>query len=1025
MHTRTKRILPLLLLCVALFVMALCVSAETKTGTCGENLTYTLDTDTGVLTISGTGEMANWDWEQRAPWDSDSDAIRTVVVVDGVTSIGNCAFENCSGFTSITISNSVISIGYSAFENCINLTNITIPNSVVSIGNYAFLGCTGLGSITIPDSVESIGKLAFSSCTGLSGIYVNASNSSYISVDGVLLNKNKTTLIQAPGAFWGTYVIPDSVMSIGQSAFQGCINLTGIIIPDSVMSIGESAFSKCGSLTSVTIPYGVAIIEESVFSGCNSLTNITIPDSVMSIENFAFYGCENLSNIIIPANVASLGQFVFSRCSSLASIVIPDGVTSIMYNAFSDCSSLMNITIPDSVTSIGESAFSGCSSLISITIPYGVASIRRYAFYDCSSLANITIPEGVTNIGYSAFYGCRDLASISIPSSMANIGPYAFKGCSSLVNITIPDGVMIIGYSAFSGCSSLASITIPSGVTSVQDGVFWGCGSLTSITVPDGVTSIGNCAFENCSSLTSITILNPKCNIYNVYDNQYTIPENATIYGYTGSTAEAYAEKYNRAFVALDKPAQDEDTKGDIITFGSYPQSKVTDSALIAKLDAQSGSWVSYNYYIEREVSDFMQYKDVTLDGARYRAVKFASYRPSYTGNSSSASSSYQGDNGYIPNTIYWFKYEPVKWRVLDASDPENLLVLSESILDSQAFRETRYSYSSKNSYYYYTDSTMTYYANNYEQSNIRAWLNGDFYNTTFSADEKSHIHTTTITNEAYSTAYSKYDAASTQDKIFLMSYKEATNFACFNNSVARYAEGSNYAKAMGLYVSSSGGTAGNSMWLLRSAGDYSYSACCVEHDGIIRSNIDVCIAAAGIRPAFRFTSASLTACDHVWTVTATQPVNCTTPGSKTFECTKCGETKTEVIPVNDDHDYSTVWAVDTPATCTAVGSKSHHCVRCDAKTDITEIPKTAHTYVDGVCTACGKAKTAYTPGVVTGEGEKPMKKDLLRLQKYLAGWDVEIDKEAADCNGDGVISKADLLRLQKYLAGWEVKLGE
>ena len=468
--------------------------------------------------------------------------------------------------------------------------------------------------------------------------------------------------------------------------------------------------------------------------------------------------------------------------------------------------------------------------------------------------------------------------------------------------------------------------------------------------------------------------------------------------------------------------------QGDILTYGSYPQTRVTDSALLAKLNAQSGSWVSYGYYIRYKQSDFMQYKDVTLDGAKYRAVKFSSYRPYFTSHSSSADYSNQDGNGYSPNTVYWFKYEPVKWRVLDASDGENLLVVSESILDAQAFRNTDY-YGYPD---YYTDSTKTYYANNYAQSDIRAWLNGDFYNTTFSADEKSHIHTTTITNEA-GFGYSQYNAASTQDKVFLLSYKEVLNAdygfsASTESSSTRYARGSDYAKAQGLGVSSSGGYAGNSWWRLRSGARSSCRACFVYDDGGVYFD-NVHTASFGVRPAFKFNPTSsnpIEACEHSWKVTATQAANCTTPGSKMLACTKCGETKTEVIPKNNDHDYSTTWTIDTAATCGAPGSKSHHCTRCGAKADITALPATgAHTYVDGACKDCGKVKPPYTPGVVTGEGEEPAKKDLLRLQKYLAGWDVEINEAAADCNGDGKVTKMDLLRLQKYLAGWDVKLGE
>lgn len=154
-------------------------------------------------------------------------------------------------------------------------------------------------------------------------------------------------------------------------------------------------------------------------------------------------------------------------------------------------------------------------------------------------------------------------------------------------------------------------------------------------------------------------------------------------------------------------------------------------------------------------------------------------------------------------------------------------------------------------------------------------------------------------------------------------------------------------------------------------------------------------------------------------------PAKCEKTGVDYHICLVCQHEETRTTE-KLGHDYATAWTVDTPAKCATQGSKSHHCTRCDAIADVTEIPATgAHTYVDGICKDCGKVKPPFIPGVVTGEGEKPAKKDLLRLQKYLAGWDVEINEVAADCNGDGQISKADLLRLQKYLAGWDVTLGE
>ncbi|MGM9551004.1 MAG: leucine-rich repeat protein, partial [Clostridia bacterium] len=320
----------------------------------------------------------------------------------------------------------------------------------------------------------------------------------------------------------------------------GCSSLASITIPDSVTSIGDSAFYGCSSLASITIPDSVTSIGNLTLAHCSSLSSITIPDSVTSIESHAFYRCSSLESITIPDSVTRIGSYAFSGCSSLASITIPDGVTGIWEGAFDDCSSLSSITIPDSVTSIGDSAFLSCSSLASITIPDSVTRIGCYAFAICSSLESITIPDSVTSIGDCAFNGCSSLESITvseenlnyasfegvlfnkdktklirypagitqteyeIPDSVTSIESHAFYRCSSLESITIPDSVTSIGGSAFSSCSSLASITIPDGVTSIGRYTFGYCRSLSSITIPDSVTSIGDSTFEGCSSLTDV-----------------------------------------------------------------------------------------------------------------------------------------------------------------------------------------------------------------------------------------------------------------------------------------------------------------------------------------------------------------------------------------------------------------------------------------------------------------------------------------------------------------------------------------
>ena len=400
----------------------------------------------------------------------------------------------------------VTAIGESAFQSCNRLTSVTIGNSVTSIGEYAFAGCSSLTSVVIPDNVTEIRCSAFEDCSSLQSINVNENNQQYSSIDGILYDKDAKNIIYVPRGRKVPITIPDSVTSIGKSAFEHCFRLTSVTIPDSVTTIGDYTFKGCSSLTSVTIPDSVTTIVYRAFWGCSSLTRVTIPDSVTSIGYDAFRGCSSLTSITIPDSVTSIGKYAFVDCSSLTSVTIPDSVIEIGYEAFSGCSSLTNVTIGNSVTSIGGRAFSSCSSLTSVSIPGSVASIGEAAFLGCSSLLGVTIPDSATEIGWSAFSWCSSLTSITIPDSVTSIGIEAFSGCSSLTSVTIPDSVTEIGEHAFCKCSSLNSVTIPDSVTSIGESAFFGCSSLTSVTIPDSVTSIGYEAFENCSSLTSVTI---------------------------------------------------------------------------------------------------------------------------------------------------------------------------------------------------------------------------------------------------------------------------------------------------------------------------------------------------------------------------------------------------------------------------------------------------------------------------------------------------------------------------------------
>ena len=548
--------------------LELSASAETTTEPqvwIEDNLTWTLTAD-GTMTISGTGAMKNYDYYNNPSSASQKkDSVKKVVIEDGVTSIGESAFNTCIGLTSITIPDSVTSIGTLAFSACSSLRSITIPNSVTSIGALAFRACSSLSSITIPNSVTSIGTYAFEDCSSLTSI-----------------------------------TIPDSVTSIGNYAFYNCSGLTSITIPDSVTSIGKSVFDNCINLKTISLSCKSSLKKSDFGDQADlvSYTSHTLKKTEAKTAtctedgNKEYWTCEHckkyflsddtnpetakaveLSETILPAiqhknaelrnaseptetapgysgdrycpdcdkvvekgytywnegnltwklyedgtlNISGTGAMknydregdnpspVYNNLS-VKKVVIEDGVTSIGDAAFYDCNNLTSITIPDSVTSIGNAAFSFCSSLTSITIPDGVTSIGNSAFSNCNILTSITIPNSVTSIGAYAFSYCSSLTSITIPNSVTSIGDAAFSYCINLTSITIPDGVTSIGDAAFSNCISLTSITIPDSVTSIGAYAFSNCWDLTSITIPDSVTSIGKSAFYKCSSLTAISL---------------------------------------------------------------------------------------------------------------------------------------------------------------------------------------------------------------------------------------------------------------------------------------------------------------------------------------------------------------------------------------------------------------------------------------------------------------------------------------------------------------------------------------
>lgn len=554
-----KRLLSILLvLLMALTLLPLGALAD-ENSKCGESLTWNLD-EIGILTISGTGDMYNYSSAYPAPWSAKNNDISEIIVLDGVTSIGNNAFHSCSTLSMVTFMGGLTRIGSGAFAGCEALGDFDFPYNLETIGANAFSNCNNLIDVTIPDSVQSIGSQAFSCCEGLQSVYLPPTLT--IIPDGIFTDC----------ALLESITIPDTVTEIGANAFLRCKAFSLETLPSGIQRIGAAAFENCGSIENLELPKTLESIGEAAFGG-------TIIDKASfdgTLEKWAAIGGDGCGiardKIDFLEHICNFSGWEYDEhkhwqscscgktqnegehtgdgdtctvCDAALSAALGSGsidgglswslsrsgaLTISGSGKMSDFSSVANAApwdkqkdkiqsavIESGVQSISGGAFSGCTALEKVSISDTVAQIDLNAFDGCTALAEFEVAadnKAFSSDGGVLFSADKKLlrcpvgksADCTVPNGTVAIAGGAFKDCSKLESLVIPDSVTVIGKSAFENCAALKRITLPKSITTLEASCFSGCASLAEITLPDGLKALGEKVFSGCAALKSVKI---------------------------------------------------------------------------------------------------------------------------------------------------------------------------------------------------------------------------------------------------------------------------------------------------------------------------------------------------------------------------------------------------------------------------------------------------------------------------------------------------------------------------------------
>lgn len=509
-------------------------------------------TDTTATTFSFPTEISGCPVKVIKIADSAFSACRSlqeIIIPDTVTELGSCCFQYCYDLQSVTIPDSITVIPNRAFSNCSALTEVTLPDTITEIGSNAFYD-TAIVEAQAENPVQYVGNWAVQSKNNLT----TEEQELHIAEDTIglannILESSKLTSI----------TMPNSLKYIGSYAFANSNLISDITIPEQVITIGEAAFYNT-DIAHVTAKGAIHSIGNQAFQSCQQLQTVTLTNGTKQIGESAFSGCDYLQSVQLPDELEFIGKQAFLNCPKLDNITIPNGVTNLPSKLFSGCTSLQTISIADSVSSVAADAFSD-TALINSTEPVRYAD--RWVIDANSNLTEVTIKEGTIGIADNVFSETLEIYH-------------------KLTSVYLPDSLQYIGNSAFNNCQNLENIILPNNLKIIECSAFYNCWHLKNLILPQTVSEIGTDALR--TSGNAVTILNPAMIIP---DEEFTISVD-TIYGYSNSTAQSYAEKYNINFVALDAPSIGDPTGDNIIS--------VEDAVLTLTIYAQKSAGLEVEF---------------------------------------------------------------------------------------------------------------------------------------------------------------------------------------------------------------------------------------------------------------------------------------------------------------------------------------------------------------------------------------------------------------------------------------------